>query len=118
MYALRPSAGTFPVDSRNLRFGDYAVAVTDVPQFYERIVTLLRADRITGRADLVEYVDDDYRGEVGPLRKLHRFAYQSEWRLVCSGGPGGARRLRIGSIADISLLVPSNEVNTSVQMCS
>ena len=33
MYALRPSAGTFPVDSRNLRFGDYAVAVTDVPQF-------------------------------------------------------------------------------------
>ena len=82
MYALRPSAGSFPVDDRNYKFGDCALVVTEPQEFIDRVATRLRKEGISGKADLVEYVDDQYIGKIGPFRKLGQFAYQSEWRLV------------------------------------
>ena len=43
-----------------------------------------------------------------------KFAYQSEWRLVCYNGPGGPREIKIGSIQDISVIMRNNEVNTKI----
>jgi len=111
MYALRPSAGTFPVDERNLQFGDHALVVPNPQHFIDRIDSHLKSHGINGEAGLVEYVDDEYTGEVGPFRKLDRFAYQSEWRLVCYGGPGDVRKIWIGSIRDISTIMLTNEIN-------
>jgi len=118
MYALRPSAGTFPVDERNLRFGNHALVVTNPQQFIDRTASYLKTQGINGRADLVEYVDDNYAGEIGPFRKLKRFAYQSEWRLVCFNGPGGPRKIVIGSIRDISTIMPSKEINEKITITS
>jgi hypothetical protein len=42
MHALRPSAGTFPVDEKNFRFGEYALVIKDVPQFIDRIGSYLK----------------------------------------------------------------------------
>ena len=114
MYALRPFKGIFPVDERNFRFGDFALIFINRPEFMHRLESTLKSQRIKGQADLVYYVDDDYTGKVGPFRKLKRFAYQSEWRLVCYNGPGGPREIKIGSIKDISEIMRSNEVNTQI----
>lgn len=114
MYALRPSAGSFPVSERNFDFGDHALLIADPQQFIDRVAAQLRKERIDGGADLVQYVDDQYIGKVGPFRKLKRFAYQSEWRLVCYSGPGGPRTITLGSIRDISIIMPSKEINQRV----
>ena len=79
MYALRPLVeGTFPVDERNFRFGEYALVLINRDEFMRRIESILKSQRIIAKADLVEYLDDKYTGKLGPFRKLKRFAYQSE----------------------------------------
>lgn len=118
MYALRPSVGSFPVDERNFRFGDYALVLTNPQQFIDRIASSLKTQAIRVKAGLVEYVDDGHTGKVGPFRKLKTFAYQSEWRLVCYDGLGEARKIWIGSIRDISIIMPSNEVNQKITISS
>jgi hypothetical protein len=117
MYALRPLIeGTFPVDERNFRFGEYALVLINRDEFMRRIESILKSQRIIAKADLVEYVDDKYTGKLGPFRKLKRFAYQSEWRLVCYDGPGRPREIRIGSIRDISVIIHSDEVNKEIRV--
>lgn len=115
MYAVRPSLGSFPVEERNFQFGDYALVLTNPQEFIERISSRLTSQGVKHRAALVDYVDDEYTGEFGPFKKLSRFSYQSEWRLVCYDGPGEVRRLHIGSIAEISAIVPSAEVNQKIR---
>lgn len=106
------------MDERNLRFGDHALVVPNPQQFIDRIASHLKTQGINGRADLVEYVDDKHTGDVGPFRKLKRFAYQSEWRLVCYNGPSGVRKIVIGSIRDISTIMLSKEINEKITISS
>lgn len=112
--AVRPSVGTFPVDKRNFRFGAYALILTNPREFIDRISSQLKSQNICHKARLVKYVDDDYTGEFGPFRKLIRFAYQSEWRLVCYDGIGERRIFYIGDIKDICIVVKSNKVNQKI----
>ena len=115
MYALRALAeGTFPVSDRNFRFGEHALLLLNPAEFMRRIESSLKLQRIVADGNLVEYVDDCYTGKLGPFRKLKRFSYQSEWRLVCYDGPGGPRQTRIGSIQDISVIMRSEEVNKEI----
>ena len=117
MYALRSLIeGTFPVDERNFRFGEHALVLINPNEFMRRIETTLKSQKIRAEANLVEYVDGEHMGEVGPFRKLKRFAYQSEWRLVCYDGPGRPREIRIGSIRDISVIIRSDEVNKKIRV--
>lgn len=117
MYALRPLIeGNFPIDKRNLKFGDHALFLINPDEFMHRIGSALRSQKIKAEVNLVEYVDDNYTGEVGSFRKLKRFSYQSEWRLVCSDGPGGPRVIFIGDIRDISVIVRSDQINTLIKV--
>jgi hypothetical protein len=117
MYALRPLIeGTFPVDERNFQFGEYALVLINRDEFMRRIESILKSQRIIAKADLVEYVVDKYTGKLGPFKKLKRFAYQSEWRLVCYDGPSRPREIRIGSIRDISVILRSDEVNKEIRV--
>lgn len=118
MYALRPSVGSWPIDTKNLRFGDTALVFLDPQAFVDRIEVALRQQGVRGEAGLVEYVPNDYEGEVGPFRKLQTFQYQSEWRLTCYGGPGGPRRLAIGDINDICKMMASDVINQRVRIGS
>ncbi len=111
MCAVRPSMGSFPVDKRNFRFGDYALIFTKPQEFIDRISSQLKSENVGHRAELVEYVVDDYIGDLGSFRKIKRFAYQSEWRLVCFGGIGKERIFRMGDINDICTVVESKKVN-------
>jgi hypothetical protein len=111
MCAVRPSVGSFPIDERNFRFGDYALILTDPQKFIDRISSQLKSQNISHKANLVKYVDDNYTGELGPFRKLRKFAYQFEWRLVCFDGPGRERVFRIGDIKDICVVVKTSKIN-------
>jgi hypothetical protein len=117
MYALRPDAGTFPVESRNFGFGSHALLLLYPQQFIDRLDAHLHMKRIPHKAGLVEYVSNDHRGRMGPLRKLERFSYQSEWRLVCYEGSGGPRTIQIGNLESISILVPIQRVNSAFKAC-
>jgi len=116
MYAIRPTARTFPVGEHIYKFWKYTLVLLDTQQFIERTASSMKSQGIKFRANLVEYVDDDYEGECGPFTKRRRFAYQSEWRLACYDGPGGPREVRIGSLEDISIMMPSEEVNRRIKL--
>jgi hypothetical protein len=116
MYALRPLAGSFPIDERNYRFDDHALLLTEPQQFIDRIHRVLTEKHIQHTAGLVEYFGDDYTGEIGPFKKQRAFSYQSEWRLVCFNGPGTSLNIEIGSIQDIAVIVRSGDINDVVKI--
>lgn len=118
MYALRPYVGSFPVDKRNLRFGEHVIVLMNRLEFMHRIESSLKSHKIVAKADLVEYIDDEHIGEIGPFKKLKKFVYQSEWRLLCYDGPRGPRKISIGSIRDISVIIRSDEVNKQITVDS
>ena len=69
MYALRPLIeGTFPVNKKNKRFGDYALILMNRGEFIQRLESSLKSQRIVGDAGLVEYVNDEHAGKLGPLK--------------------------------------------------
>jgi hypothetical protein len=105
-----------PIDKRVLRFGASALVVTDLRAFMARIWACLEKEGTTPcEADYVEYVPNDYVGEIGPFRKFERFSWQSEWRMVARGGPGGPRWLSIGSLRDIAIVVPTSELDATLK---
>ena len=116
MYALRPFARAFPVDERNFRFGSFALVMINRPEFMHRVESALKSQKIRFKADLVDYIDNSHIGRVGPFKKLKKFAYQPEWRLVCYDGPGGPRKIRIGSIRDISVILHSDQINSEIKI--
>ncbi len=116
MYALRPFAGSFPVHEKNFRFGDYALVLTNPHEFTKRVESTLQEQTIMGKADLVTYLNDGHIGKVGPFKKLKAFSYQSEWRLVCFDGPGKERKISIGNIQDISVVLRSEEINKKIKI--
>jgi len=116
MYALRPHIdGVFPVDKRNQRFGGYALLINP-NEFMQRLELYLKSNEILANGDLVEYVNDEHTDKLGPFRKFSRFSYQHEWRLVCHNGSGEPRIIQIGSIQDISVILPFNEVDKQIQI--
>ena len=68
-----------------------------------RVCSYLDHQLIPFKGDLVEYVDDEHIGRLGPFKKRRMYAFQSEWRVVCYDGPGGVREIRIGSIQEFRL---------------
>ncbi len=114
MYALRPAS--LPVHKKNFRFGSQALVLLNPQEFLQRVASSLKTQGIKFKADLVDYVGPSNTGEVGPFTKFKPFSYQSEWRLVCPDGPGGPREIEIGSIRDISVMIPSSEINTQISV--
>ena len=114
MYALRLFHGSFPVDIRNFELGDSALVLLNGDEFIKRVADELIKQSIIGESDLVEYVANNYTGRIGPFRKREKFKYQSEWRIVCLGGDGNHRELYIGSLKDISRMIPAKEINTEI----
>lgn len=116
MYALRPFHGSFPVDKRNFNFGSSAFVLLDPDSFIDKIRKTLREKEIDGKANLVEYVSHDYVGQIGFFKKREKFRYQSEWRLVCLNGDGFPRKIILGSLEDISIIIPSEKINSEIRI--
>ena len=85
-------------------------------EFIQKLESSLKSQRIVADGELVEYVNDEHTGELGPFRKFNRFFYQHEWRLVGYDGSGEPRKIQIGSIRDISVILPSDQVNKEIKV--
>jgi len=116
LYALRPQKGTFPIPQKNFKFGSHALVFTKPQIFIDKISTHFRENSVDARADLVTYVDDNFAGRVGPFVKLRKFKYQSEWRIACFNGTGTTRKFYIGSLREISIILPSHELNDRIKI--
>ena len=119
MFALRASHAEAladearpPVDARNHAFGDRAVVITDADEFLRRVSGAAESEGLSLQGRAVEYVDEaTHHGPMGPFRKFLGYSYQSEFRLLAEPGRAGPRSLWLGSIEDISVLVPSQGIN-------
>lgn len=101
-------AGAPPLDPKNLRLGDHALVITNVPAFLERLKAAARHQRFRLKAGLVTYIDPDlHHGRMGPLLKTMSYAHQSEWRVVIEGADPDILIFELGQgLEDISILVP------------
>jgi len=83
-----------------------------------RIKSFLAAQQINGSGAKVDYVPDDYTGNLNMFTKLESFSWQSEWRLALEGGTGQARTIAIGDLSDIAFVCKSAEVNNRFSITS
>ncbi len=114
MYALRAKRESYPIHEKNFEFGSHALIIYNAQVFMDKIRVVLKKKNTKGVSNLVEYLGDNHTGDVGPFKKLKRFAFQSEWRLVCNNGNGNPRKLIIGQINDISHIVEAQNINNEV----
>lgn len=114
MYAMRPEYGSYPINEKNVRFGDYALIFFDSQEFINRISQSVRLEKIPTQANLIEYISQNHVGEVGPFKKLETFEYQSEWRVVCQNGPGKERIIKLGNLSDICTIVKAKNINNEI----
>lgn len=101
--------GNVIVDERNAGWGTHALAILDVPTFLKRAGAAFRKFSLGYWEGLVEYVAEDYAGELGPFRKRELFRYQSEFRFAVHGHADDVLGIEIGSLEDISTPVEAND---------
>jgi hypothetical protein len=116
MYALTWDSGAINVDPRVYGFGDTAVVFTNPNAFLERLQDALGETGRDFHAELVNYVPRNYVGDTGLFCKTEPYMFQSEWRLACYDGDGMPLQLDLGSLEDISVIVPTNELVTSIKI--
>jgi hypothetical protein len=115
MFAITaPVDGDIILPEHRDDLGSAFVLVLNSPEFLRRVAdagATAGVSEMEGR--LAEYYDGlSHSGEVGPFRKRTIFQHQSEYRIVVRPGLDGPRRLRVGSLRDItSEILPSLEVN-------
>jgi hypothetical protein len=97
------------VDRRNAAWGTHALAILDVPEFLKRAGAAFRQLSLGYWEGLVDYVANDYAGELGPFRKREKFRFQSEFRFAVHGHPEDVLIVEIGSLEDISVLVAAKD---------
>lgn len=95
-------------------FGDYAVVVIDAGEFVARVKRAAMDKGYRHFRSLVRYADlSKEEIETGPFVKHEAFSHQSELRIAVHTGDnnGSAIKLKIGSIEDIAVLVPSRSLD-------
>lgn len=101
-----------------LKFGDTALIITNIPEFFERIKTSARKLNINVSGDLVKYFNiNEYHGDWGPFRKPNEYKYQSEYRIVLGNKKIDSQFiLDIGDISDISLILNASELQNKLEI--
>lgn len=103
-----------PADEENLRFGDHALLIPRpyIGEFFNRVDIAAQQAGFGIQRNFVTYVDENrHHGGMGPFRKFDRFAYQNEYRFVLDPTGEDPYWLNIGSITDISEIIPAKDVN-------
>lgn len=119
MYAFRPkNKEIFHIDERNFEFGSHAVVFHESQAFLDCLKAAITAENLNAQANLVEYVPNKHCGTLGPFKKLDKYNYQSEWRLVATEGNGKERKIRLGSLTKFASLLESKSINEAITYCS
>ena len=114
MYAIHRDSNSDPIDMRVMEFGEAALIITKPDEFTRRLANVASETNRSFHADLVKYVPTNFIGDVGLFTKTEPYRYQSEWRFALHDGPGTPITLDIGSLADMSQLIESAELEDFV----
>lgn len=100
------------LDPKMKKFGDTVLIIYDTTKFLTRLNARLEKIKLNYRYGLVTYYDrKNFNGELNILHKSNFFEHQSEWRLNIETLKEEPYELEIGSIEDISILLPSSKID-------
>jgi hypothetical protein len=107
------------IDERCKEFGESVLVFNNKEALFSRIrkaVEALASSSLNGQ--LVEYVNcDSYHGEMGVFRKYSEYQHQSEFRLVLDNHDKEKFfKLNVGSLKDITQLLPSDEFDKLIEI--
>lgn len=112
---------SIPDDCQKL--GKYAVIVTNVSKFIERVKTAVRSENYGLNAGLVQYYDpssfNGYFSEVESIfRKRDEYKHQKEYRFSFDTGTAGDSPLilNIGDISDITMQIKVSDINKQLEI--
>lgn len=130
MFGIYPSLQSFSFSDEQkekmLSFGDTALIILDSAEFIKRVENAAKANGYTAHFEAVNYFDptvDNGNMIISLLKgmwniaywKRDKYAYQQEGRFVFSPGNGQAHiELNIGDISDITTVLPSEAVLSSM----
>ncbi|MCY4353225.1 MAG: hypothetical protein OXC09_00315 [Truepera sp.] len=109
------------------KFGKYGVAITDVPQFIDRVKTKARLQGYQVWNKLVKYYDPETSHEFfgkglnspeAEFNKHNKYRWQREFRFVIHTGVAGTKAidLDIGDISDISFPIDIADINKGIKI--
>ncbi|GBH26109.1 hypothetical protein [Burkholderia vietnamiensis] len=100
------------------QFGEHAVLIHDVGQFFDRIKAQAARDGVGVYGDFVEYFNADefnggFNGVDSIFRKRDDYSYQKEYRLAFNfrSSLPQARMVGLGSLKDVAVIVPAKDLN-------
>lgn len=107
-------------------FGDTALIITDIPEFFQRIKRCVISEGISFDSNFVNYydekIDDIFRLESYSRKgiksvvfhKRKQYEYQQEYRFTVPNIPGqDVVKLEIGDISDISIMISTSDLFNS-----
>jgi len=93
------------------QFGSYALIITDIQKFINRLTAQLSAQKYKWESNLVQYYDRNQNHlKLTAFHKSKDFEYQNEFRLVVFGETSEFLQIEIGSIEDISKMISSTDL--------
>lgn len=103
MYSINRPTDLFPIDDRNIQFGDSFVMVLNTTEFIRRFCVAAKSLGRPFRIQAVDYFDPlSHSGETGIFRKSSEFSYQNEYRFAIQTGFTEPLKLYIGDVSDIT----------------
>ena len=102
------------IDTKCKEFGDSAVFILDVKEFFNRVKSACLSQGIGCKSSMVSYEDfASYHGKVGPFVKDCSFKHQSEFRMLFEipSENSDTAKIHIGSLRDIALVGNVDKIN-------
>ncbi|MGL1902533.1 MAG: hypothetical protein OCC49_10385 [Fibrobacterales bacterium] len=105
------------IDKKCCDFGDTALVITNLKEFHSRFKDACEQRSFGAKCKTVKYVDpESYHGEMGAFRKFDNFSHQNEFRFLLDASiQEESYTLELGSIEDISMMVPVGELNGMIK---
>lgn len=105
-----------------LSFGEFAVLITDVRAFFDRVKAAALSEGNGLWQGLVDYYDPEtfhgsFEGLQAVFKKRNEYSYQKEFRFVFDlSKPDGAKTLHAGSLEGMAIKLKTSEINTKLQL--
>jgi hypothetical protein len=111
-YEMFAEIHTHNINERLLEFGDYAIFIKNPKEFINRVHRELSDVGYSGQTNLINYIDYETAGTITPdfFTKSDQFSHQNELRFLFETKEEKPVFIEIGSISDISVLLPAAEL--------
>ena len=107
LYMIKPQED-FKVDSKMFQFGESALIIKEPLVFIDRITKALDEKKLPAYFSSVKYVDkSDFEGELSIFNKFKDYEYQNEYRIHVINTKDEPIFLKLGSLEDIGVIIPS-----------